>query len=484
MKSNASLVYGLVLVVGDFLALVAAFAAAYLLRGHFSNTPVAHPIPGATYIHIFLLLLPFWILLFGLLGLYGNSIQEKRFVELGRLLLGSFIGLLFVTSYAYFSNRTVFPSKLVPVYGFGLAFIFLLAFRNLARGFRAWLFGFGIGITNLLLVGNTKITVELIESLSEYRISGYRIIGVVADKEQALRRYPHLKVFDSFEEAIGHLKPSSIHGIVQTELFASGSKNNEILDYAQTNHIAYRFVPGNSELFVGNIAVELFRSSVPVIAVHQTALIGWGRVVKRLTDLFLSVLLLIPGLPLMIILGLLVKIFDFRGPIIFKDPRLTRFGGIAKIYKFRTMKKAFNGLTPEEAFTKMGRPDLIKTYRENGDRIPDDPRISGIGRFLRRTSLDELPQLINIFKGDISFVGPRALQPHELEQHAKKDLILAVKSGLTGLAQVSGRKDLPTPERRKLDLYYVQNWSLWLDLIIIAKTVRVVLTRFTSGKVD
>src|SRR6185503_11943144 len=113
MKSNASLVYGFILIVGDSLALVAAFVAAYLLRGHFSNIPVAHPIAGTTYLKIFLLLLPFWILFFALTGLYNNNIQEKRFVELGHLLIGSFIGLLFVTSYAYFSNRVIFPSKLV-----------------------------------------------------------------------------------------------------------------------------------------------------------------------------------------------------------------------------------------------------------------------------------------------------------------------------------------------------------------------------------
>src|SRR5437868_8136681 len=120
MKSNASLVYGLILVIGDALALVAAFALAYFLRSHFYNVPVAHPIHGTTYLKIFLLLLPFWILIFALMGLYNNAIQEKRFVELGRRLIGSFIGMFFVTSYAYFSNRTVFPSKLVPVYGCSL----------------------------------------------------------------------------------------------------------------------------------------------------------------------------------------------------------------------------------------------------------------------------------------------------------------------------------------------------------------------------
>jgi exopolysaccharide biosynthesis polyprenyl glycosylphosphotransferase len=484
MKSNASLIYGLILVVGDALALVAAFVLAYLLRSHVGHVPVAHPIQGATYLKIFLLLLPFWTLVFALLGLYSNTIQEKRFIELGRLLIGSFVGLLFVTSYAYFSNHVVFPSKLVPIYGFSLAFIFLVVFRNLARAGRSWLFNYGLGITNLLLIGNTKVTVELIDMLKNFKVSGYRIMGVVADKQQAKQRFPELKVFDGFAEAIAHLNPNRLHGIVQTELYASGELNNQIVDYAQTNHISYRFVPGNSELFVGNIAVELFRSSIPVIAVHQTALIGWGRILKRIIDVLVSLLLLIPGLPIMFVIALLIKLSDLRAPVLFKDPRLTRFGNIVKIYKFRSHKRNYTGLTPEEAFVKIGHPELIKAYREGGDQIPDDPRISRIGGFLRRTSLDELPQLINIFKGDISFVGPRALQPHELEQHAQKDLILAVKSGLTGLAQVSGRKDLPVPERRKLDLYYVQNWSLWMDMTIMIKTIKVVFARFWAGKVD
>ncbi|HVS78678.1 MAG TPA: sugar transferase [Candidatus Saccharimonadales bacterium] len=477
MKSNASLIYSFFLVVGDALALVAAFVVAYLLRGRFSKIPVAHPIHGTTYVKIFLLLLPFWILIFALLGLYTTNIQEKRFKELGRLLIGSFIGLLFVTSYAYASNRVIFPSKLVPLYGFALSFIFLAAFRNFARGFRSRLFSYGIGITNLLLVGNTRITVELIDFLADYRISGYRIVGVVADKKQATQRYPRLKVFNSFEEASKSLNANHINGIVQTELYAAADRNNQILEYAQTNHIAYRFVPGNSELFVGNIEVELFRSTIPVIAVHQTALIGWGRIIKRLTDLIIGGISLIIALPFMFVIAVFIKLSDLRAPVFFKDPRLTRFGTTVKVYKFRSHKRAFTNLTPEQAFAKMGRPELIKPYREGGDQLPDDPRISRIGGFLRRTTLDELPQLVNVVKGDISLVGPRALQVEEWKLYSQKDLILAVKSGLTGLAQVSGRRELPVVERRKLDLYYVQNWSLWLDLVILAKTVRIVLRR-------
>lgn len=123
----------------------------------------------------------------------------------------------------------------------------------------------------------------------------------------------------------------------------------------------------------------------------------------------------------------------------------------------------------------MGRPDLYEKWLKNGNYLPNDPRFTPIGHFLRLTSLDELPQLFNILKGDISLVGPRALVPEEIDMAEGKHGIVSVKSGLTGLAQVSGRRDISFEERRKLDLYYVQNWSFWLDLVILLKTLRFIV---------
>jgi exopolysaccharide biosynthesis polyprenyl glycosylphosphotransferase len=475
MKSNGSLLYGLVLVAGDFLALLAAFAGAYVLRVSVDHRPIAHTVHAITYLEIFLILLPFWILIFAMMGLYSTSVQEKRFTEASRLFIGSFIGLIFVTGIAYFDNKPVFPAKLVPVYGFSLAFLFLLIFRNLARSIRAKLFAYNIGITNILIVGNTRVARELVESLANSKISGYRIVGIVGAKSHSAAKYPHLPVFQTFEEAVAKIHASDIHAIVQTELYASSDNNNEIVDFAQTNHISYRFVPGNSELFVGNIEVELFRSSVPVIAVHQTALLGWGRIIKRLFDLSLGGIMLIIALPFMIIISAVN--FFASGSIFFRQARLTRFNHEFQVFKFRTQYKKYDGTTPEQAFVMMGRPELAKIYRENGDFLINDPRITPFGRFLRSASLDELPQLFNVLKGDLSLVGPRALIPQELSQFERKHTILSVKSGLTGLAQVSGRKDIPFSERRKLDLYYVQNWSLWMDIMILIKTIRVVFQR-------
>jgi exopolysaccharide biosynthesis polyprenyl glycosylphosphotransferase len=472
MKSNASLVYNLFLVIGDFLALVAAFVGAFIIRGH-SATPVAHPISGHTYFYVFLGVLPFWLLIFGLLGLYNSTIYERRFSEFGRLLLGSFIGMLFVVFWNFVSVKPIFPAKLVPIYGFALGFLFLVILRNIARLIRTELFGFNIGLTRVVLIGSNAMTRQLITSLADSRYSGYKLAAIVGDKRQIGDRA--IPAYPSFQDFIKS-NPSNLHGIIQTELYANEIRNTEILTYAQENHVSYRFVPGNSELFVGNIDVELFQSSIPVIAVRQTPLFGWGRVAKRLFDLVFGSIFLLIASPLILVISLIMMLADHGDPI-WRNKRLSRFGTEIGMYKFRTQLHAYHRMSPEAGFAKMGRPELAKQYRANGDFLENDPRISHLGHFLRATSLDELPQLINVVKGDMSLVGPRPLEPFELSTYDKKNLMLSVKTGVTGLAVVSGRRDISFEERRKLDLYYVQNWSFWLDITILLKTVRAVFGR-------
>jgi exopolysaccharide biosynthesis polyprenyl glycosylphosphotransferase len=473
MKNNASVIYNLGLIVGDALAITLAFSIAYILRVTVNHTPLSASVHAHSYLLIVVSLLPFWILLFGLLGLYNTRIHEKRFSELGRLLVGCFIGILFVISYGYIANVVIFPARLVTLYGFGLAFFLVLLERTLARGLRRELFSYGYGINNVLLVGDNRTTQRLLDALGNTAITGYKVLGVVGGvKHKFHHRHGQLREYKSFSEAVRHLK-EPLHTIIQTELYAAGENNDEVLTYAQENHAAYRFVPGNGELFVGNIEVDLFQT-IPFIAVHQTALIGWGRVVKRLTDLLLGGVMLLIASPFMLVIAIIVKLSD-GGPVFFRQTRLSRFNTRVNIFKFRTHSRKYSGMEPEEAFQKMGRLDLLKEYREHGDRLARDPRVTAVGRFLRRTSLDELPQLINVVRGDVSLVGPRALVPYELEKSAQKNMILSVKSGMTGLAQISGVSDLSFEERRKIDLYYVQNWSFWSDVVILVKTFWVVL---------
>lgn len=477
MKNNASFVYSFGLILGDAGALLAAFVAAFVLRGALDVRPVAHPVQSTTYIGILVVLMPFWMIIFSLLGLYNSTIYEKRFSEIGRLFMGSFVGMIFVIACDFFLEQVIFPSKLVPIYGFGLAFLFLVLFRNLARTIRILLFSFNMGITNVLIIGETAVAEELVESLRNSKRSGYRVVGLVSAKRQPKGPRPAAKIFRNFDDAVTIVGSDNIHVIIQTDLYSNTYTNNQILNYAQEHHIAFRFVPGNTEMFMGNIQVELFRASIPVIAVHQTALVGWGRIVKRLFDILLTLVILLPLTPLLLLIALIVKVSDIKAPIFFRQTRLTRFNHQFLVYKFRTVKSAYNGLSPEQAFKKMGKPELIQAYRQGGNQIPHDPRYGRLAMLLRLTSLDELPQLFNVLKGDLSLVGPRALVPEELSAYDKKHTILSVKSGLTGLAQVSGRNNISVEERRRLDMYYVQNWSFWWDIIILLKTFRVVITR-------
>lgn len=467
MKNNASLAYAVLLIVGDFLALLAAFSFAYVLRVKLDPRPLIEHIPAISYLYAFAAVLPLWILVHAFIGLYNQNIYEKRFTELGHIFVGSFIGILVVIGYDFVTNGKLFPARLVPVYGLGLGFGFLVMFRTFARLIRQSLYNYGVGINDVLIIGDTLIAQEIATNLSDTAKTGQRVVGLVGAKNTKF------KMFDTFEDASRLLK-GSFNSIIQTELYRDQEKNNAILRYAQENHIAYRFVPGNTDLFVGNITVELF-SGLPMISVHQTALTGWGRIAKRLFDLSAGFALTLVALPIMLVVAVMIKLLDPKGSIMFKQTRLTRFNREFTVYKFRTIKRKYSGMSPEQAFRSMGRPELAEKYRQNGDYLAKDPRVTHIGKFLRRTSLDELPQLLNVLRGELSLVGPRALVPTELNKYVKKHAILSVKSGLTGLAQISGRRDISFDERRTLDVYYVQNWSFWGDIVILLKTLRAVL---------
>lgn len=468
MKNNASFAYGLMLIIGDFIAITAAFVAAYIIRFQIIDPDLVSPIPGRTYAYAILGIVPLWIIIHALIGLYSHSVYDRRFAELGRLLVGSVLGVMAALSYDFFDiTLELFPARLVPLYGLLLTFGFLAIFRGMARILRKGLFRYGFGVSNVLIVGDSAYTEQVADALHDTTHSGQRVIATVGRK---IRGIPFFKTFQEAIAASGE----DIHSIIQTELYRSPGRNNEIMLHSQENHTAYRFVPGNSDLFVGDINVELF-SGMPMVAVSQTPLNGWGRVSKRVFDVTFSALVILLLSPLLVLIALLIKLTDPRGPVLFHQTRLTRFNNSFRVHKFRTMKSAYNGLSPEEAFAKMGQKKLAKQYRGNGDFLAHDPRITRVGALLRKTSLDELPQLFNVMRGELSLVGPRALVPEELNTYAKKHAILSVKSGITGLAQISGRRDIDFDERRRLDIYYVQNWSFWLDISILIRTVRAVL---------
>lgn len=466
MKSSVSTAYALILIVGDFVAILAAFSLAYILRVTLSDEPFRTVYAG-DYVAAFLLLTPLWLILFGFLGLYNRDTYEWRWRELSRLLVGSIIGVMGVITYNFISQGPILPARIIALYGLIIAFIFLILERSILRRVRKLMRRYGWGVINTLLIGDGLSARELIKALSDPINSGYRVVGLVSSKTPpSIFKGKH---FTSLEQGLASIQKLSVHMVVLTELINDPTKNSLILSTAQANHCGFRFVPAQEGLLSGTMEVELFQG-MPVVTIHQTALTGWGRIAKRLFDIVVASLTLILLSPILLLISIIIKLSDF-GSVVFRQKRLTRYNNTINIYKFRTFKKSVNGLLPEEAFAKLGKPALAKKFRANGDRLDNDPRVTAIGKVLRKYSLDELPQLINVIRGDISLVGPRALVHRELDDYPYKNLILSVKSGITGIAQISGRRNIPFEERRKLDLYYVQNWTFWLDIKILVRTV-------------
>lgn len=467
MKQNFSFIYKIALIAGDAFGLILGFTLAYILRVSLDPRPIATPVKALTYISLIIILLPLWLGIFYLLGLYNKRVYSKRPKEASRLLVGALSGVLLLVTFDFFSPEVLFPAKLVPIYAVLSCFIVLWIIRTLMRALRLSLHHHNYGVVRVLLVGNSDATYYLAKYLHNNIQSGYRVVGVVANKKHVYEKM-YSKQLQSLATAITSCKP---HAIIQTD----STDLTKVYNLAIENHLDYQFIPSHEALFTAKHSVELL-GAFPLINVYTTPLIGWGQLVKRIMDIVLSALALIVTSPLIVIIALITKVSDPRSKVVFKQPRLSRFKKTVNIYKFRSHKRKYNGLSPEEAFTKMGKPELTKKYREDGDFLKDDPRITRLGHFLRRTSLDELPQLFNVLRGDISLVGPRALVPSELENYEFKSLILSVKSGLTGLAQISGRRDISFEERRKIDMYYVQNWSVLLDLQIIIRTIFMVIS--------
>jgi exopolysaccharide production protein ExoY len=208
-----------------------------------------------------------------------------------------------------------------------------------------------------------------------------------------------------------------------------------------------------------------------------------GAFLKRMIDVVGAAFALLVLAPVFLAVAALIKISDPAGPVFYKQNRVGRAGRAIGVLKFRSMKWQYSTgpnrpyQTAAEAFQAMGRPDLCAEF-ELEQKVADDPRVSGLGHFLRKSSLDELPQLVNALRGELSLVGPRPIITPELERYGKEGATyLSVKPGITGLWQVSGRSETGYDERVRLDVQYVNNWKLALDLAILVKTVRTVLVR-------
>lgn len=479
MPRRNSKLYSFTLIVIDTLVLIAAFVLAYVARVQYDPRPLITNIYAFDYLFTFLLVIPFWIFVFALIGLYHPRTYNKRLIEWSKIAIGAFIGILLVIGWEYISDKAIFPARLVAVYALIGAFTLIVLEREILRFIRSLLFRYGRGTKRVLLIGSSGATSDIASNIADTKKSGYEVIAIAGPKKifpDDFKAHHYSRV----EEALKDIELNQITAIIQTDLYENPERNQKILSIAQENHIDYSFIPAEAEFYSGKNTVDVFLG-YPMISVYQTPLVGWGAIVKRIFDFVVSLILAIILSPLFIVIIVLQKILN-PGKVFYVNERLSRFSKRVGLLKFRSMRHLpqFEGLSYVDdaaEFRAMGREDLAVEYEKN-QKVENDPRVNAFGRFIRATSIDELPQIFNVLKGDLSLVGPRPILPTEVKfAKGRAALLHSVKSGVTGLWQVSGRSELTFEERIELELFYAQNWTFWLDIKILFKTVLVVLKR-------
>lgn len=463
---KTEIVFGILRIPIDILMTVLAFVSAYHLRT-FTNLipgitleldmssfpPLNEYIEFSTYAGVFL------FLLFASYGMYQLKSSSKLSKEIGSVIKLSTFWILIIIAY-FFAIREFPFSRLALGYSFILTIIFISLGRTIIHLFQHLLLRFGIGRRRLLFIGDNKISLDLNEIYKDDpRFSVAGIIGA-----------------NQLDDLISIIKKKRVEEIIQTKSDLSRAHSKDILKICREHHLHYHFVPDLVQVQRTNIEISS-PGGIPIISLKPTPLDGWGKVIKRIFDICGATFGLILFSPIFLITAIAIKL-DSKGTIIFKYlddgsrvKRVGQFGKLFNFYKFRSMYPNTHNLRYTELADKNIRKGTPMV------KIKDDPRVTRVGKFIRKTSIDELPQLWNVLIGNMSLVGPRPHLPEEVEKYdTHQKFVLALKPGITGLAQISGRSNLDFEKEVQLDTYYIENWSIWLDIKIIIKTFGVVLT--------
>src|SRR5256714_11523492 len=396
------------------------------------------------------------------------------------------VGSLLIVSWAFlyrggFEFRAFSYARSVFVLDFIIALGAYTLLRLAARGAQSAVRRREINLIPTLVVGRGREAALCVREMRARRELGYRVIGVVetsASADDLPREFEGVPVVADLASLHEAIRETGANEVIITDPNVPGDLLFDVMmRVGRRRGVEFRVAPGLFDSLPRKTEVDQI-GVLPVITLFREPLGQGARIVKRASDIFVSTVALVLLSPLWILMALLIKL-DSRGPVLYRQERVGMDGRIFLFLKFRTMRAGADDREHREYQRRYieGRPDTnMGDSRRPVYKLHDDPRVTRTGRWLRRTSLDELPQLLNVLRGDMSLVGPRPPIPYEVEAyelwHRKR---LDMKPGMTGLWQVSGRNRLSFDEMVRLDLFYIENWSLWLDLKIMLRTLPVLL---------
>jgi Undecaprenyl-phosphate glucose phosphotransferase len=441
------------MLLSDLLVIAASWIAAYYLRFYWGPIPVYRGIPGLRpYLFLLALIVVIWGVAFKAFGLYRPRRISSRFAEVWDIAKACTLAVLILVALTFFLKQFEF-SRLVILYFwvFSIASVSLVrgSFREALRMLRRR----GYNLRHGLIVGDGALARKLVERIDTRPDLGLRIVGVLAgDPEMVGEKIEGLSVLGTYEEAGKIASQLSIDKVFIAIPIEAYGRMEAILRSMEAGFLDINVVPDLYQYVTLRGGVEEF-DGLPLISLQDSPLYGWSLVAKRITDIVLSAMALLITGPLMLLIAATVKLTS-PGPILYRQERMGLDGTIFQMLKFRSMKS--------DAEVNLGP---VWAARNDRRRTP-------IGALLRRTSLDELPQLFNVLKGEMSLVGPRPERPvfiEELRKRIPKYMLRhKVKAGMSGWAQVNGwRGDTSLEKRIEYDLYYIEHWSLLFDLKIL-----------------
>lgn len=454
---RSEIILGLIRIPLDILASIGALVLAYQLR-----TANIDLLPNVQFItqdaqlpllsyYLSQFVLPWtvvYVAVLATLQLYSLRTTLGPWREIGRVILGSIVWVALIMGWFFLVQRQLFFSRILLVHATIFITVFSLAGRTVILLIQRTLLTRGVGVRHVVSCGSLPLSPTVRQFVMDdprYRYDGH------------IETEGNLLSLSMLPDLILHTDPNP-----GSEMTAT------LIDYCRSHHIGYAFLPPvfadvPHQLSFGSIGL------VPMLRFEPTPLDGWGRVCKRLGDIVVGSTLLILLSPILA-LTMLAIIVSCGFPVFYVSRRVGQYGReTVRVLKFRTMCRDADAM----------KKDLTHlSHRTDGPlfKIKDDPRVTPIGRFLRRFSIDELPQLINVVLGNLSLVGPRPHLPEEVERYQDKHRrVFTVRPGVTGLAQISGRSNLPFEEEVKLDMRYIEDWSIGLDLWILWRTFFVVV---------
>jgi len=451
----------------DVVMILIGFVVAYEVRLHASDFVEIKWVPSLlSYLKFLFLFIPVWLVVFAGIGLYnfrgvGSMVKEMWLSVVG---VSTVLSLMIII---IFFNQDTFFSRLIIIYALFFVSVFVILGRVLIRLLQRYFYRYGIGVRRVLLVGVNNNTEDLQRYFDNNRNMGWELVGLLDEIKQKGEKVGNYRVLGNLDKLVKIYKRYGIN-----EIWLTGETDDdyqmEIINFCQRKDLVYRFVPGILGVVSANVETQTI-AGMPLIALKETALEGWGRIIKRIFDIFFSLVVLIILGWLFVLIAIMIKI-ESPGPVFYCSERVGRKGKMFVIYKFRSMVINADKMKKELMAMNEAEGPMFK--------IKNDPRITRVGHFIRKTRIDELPQVWNVLKGDMSWIGPRPPLADEVKQYKAHHLKrLAIKSGITGPWQVTGRHDLDFDDIVKLDTYYIENWSIELDVQIFFKTIWLMLTR-------